>query len=207
MTGFDFVFALFSLLLGLAISEVLGGFSRVVKLHARARAGLGKDVRVGWLVPLLALWVLLQLLSGWMSAYSVRDTLPLTYVTLVVVTAVVGSYYVLATLVWPDDPSAWPDFDLYYDRHNRVVVIGTFVLQIGIAVLISPYRTVTATTRDLSQTSAGTIALCLGLAMLAANLMLIFVRRRWLNVVLLVAVSSLNIAAAIWVSATGLGVA
>ena len=57
MTGFDFVFALFSLVLGLAVAEVLGGLATVMKLHARARAGKAQDVRIGWLTPLLAILI------------------------------------------------------------------------------------------------------------------------------------------------------
>ena len=51
MSGFDLVFALFGLVLGLAITEVLGGFSRVMKMRG--------TVHVGWLVPLLGLLVLI----------------------------------------------------------------------------------------------------------------------------------------------------
>ncbi len=58
MSGFDLVFAAFGLLLGLAISEVLGGFSRALKLKRGA-----KPVRIGWLTPLLGLFVLLDLTS------------------------------------------------------------------------------------------------------------------------------------------------
>jgi hypothetical protein len=44
MSPFELVFAVFGLLLGLAIAEVLGGFSRAVKLKRGTR-----PVRVGWL--------------------------------------------------------------------------------------------------------------------------------------------------------------
>ncbi len=44
MSPFELVFAVFGLLLGLAIAEVLGGFSRAVKLKRGAH-----PVSVGWL--------------------------------------------------------------------------------------------------------------------------------------------------------------
>jgi hypothetical protein len=119
MSPFELVFALFGLLLGLAIAEVLGGFSRAFKLRRSARA-----VRVGWLTPLLGLFVILDLTSFWETAYIARDQLSANYPTLVAVLAIVGIYYLAASQIFPDDPEEWPDFDAYYDRNNRIVLGG-----------------------------------------------------------------------------------
>ena len=56
MDGFNFLFEAFVLLMGLAMAEVLRGFSRVLKLRARRKAKIVPDaetIRIGWLVPLL----------------------------------------------------------------------------------------------------------------------------------------------------------
>lgn len=127
MSGFDLVFALFGLVLGLAVTEVLAGFSRVLKMRGKAH--------VGWLVPLLGLLVLLDLTSFWMQAFALRDYMPANLLTLFVVLAIVGSYYLVATLIFPDNPDAWPDFDLYYDRFNRRILGG--MLAINIASLVA----------------------------------------------------------------------
>lgn len=119
MTAFDLVFALFGLLLGLAVAEVLGGFARVLKLKRAA-----KPVRVGWLTPLLGLFVILDLTSFWGTAYNLRNQMDATYLTLAVVLAIVGVYYMAASLIFPDAPEEWPDFDLWYDRQNRMVIGG-----------------------------------------------------------------------------------
>ncbi|MES2043704.1 MAG: hypothetical protein V4475_07490 [Pseudomonadota bacterium] len=52
MSQFELVFAVYGLLLGLAIAEVLGGFSRALKLKRGTKA-----VRIGWLTPLLGVLV------------------------------------------------------------------------------------------------------------------------------------------------------
>ena len=127
MSGFDLVFALFGLVLGLAVTEVLAGFSRVLKMRGKAH--------IGWLVPLLGLLVLLDLTSFWMQAFALREYMPANLLTLFVVLAIVGSYYLVATLIFPDDPEAWPDFDLYYDRFNRRILGG--MLGINIASLVA----------------------------------------------------------------------
>ncbi len=127
MSGFDLVFALFGLVLGLAITEVLAGFSRVLKMR--------RDVHVGWLVPLLGLVVLLDLTTFWSNAAEVRDVIPGNLLALMIVMAIVGAYYLVATLIFPTDPDAWPDFDLYYDRYNRWIIGG--MLAINVATLIA----------------------------------------------------------------------
>ena len=50
ITQFEFLFALFGLLLGLSLTAVLGGLARTIEARLRPRAAM----RVGWLTPLLA---------------------------------------------------------------------------------------------------------------------------------------------------------
>ena len=111
MSAFDLVFTMFGLVLGLAVTEVLAGFGRVLKMRTRAR--------VGWLTPLLGTLLLIDLSRFWTSAFAQRENVHANLLTLLVVLAFVGSYYLIATLVFPDDPAEWPDFDAYYDRHKR----------------------------------------------------------------------------------------
>src|SRR5688500_18814463 len=124
MTGFDFAFALFSLVLGLALAENIGGFARAMRLAARARAGKAHGVRIGFLTPLLAVLVTMSQLSLWHQGYAVRNGLPFSYLTLLAIVAVVGTYYLFSSLVWPHDPQEWPDFDEHYDQHNRLILSG-----------------------------------------------------------------------------------
>ncbi|MBO9499967.1 MAG: hypothetical protein J7483_10975 [Novosphingobium sp.] len=134
MSDFDLLFALLSLLLGLSIAELLAGFARVLRLQARQRAAAKgalrideaddapPPVRIGWLVPLLGAYVLLDQLSFFTAAFAFRDGLSANLFTLTAITVVVGGYYLVATLVFPDDPGDWPDFDRYYDEHNRLIL-------------------------------------------------------------------------------------
>lgn len=149
MSAFDILFALLSLLLGLSIAELLSGFSRVLRLKARQRAAakgalrLEADgmqtssaaVRVGWLVPLLGAYILLDQLSFFTAAWSLRDTVPMHLLSLLSITAVVGGYYLVATLVFPEEPDAWPDFDRYYEEHFRLVLGFALFAQLAQLVL------------------------------------------------------------------------
>lgn len=187
MSPFELVFAVYGLLLGLAISEVLGGFSRALKLKRGTAA-----VRIGWLTPLLGMLVMLDLSSFWLLAWDARDQIDATYLTLIGVLAMVGVYYLAATLIFPDEPEEWPDFDLWYDKQKRLVVGGLLLANIaswfGVAVLEARHPAPAAAAVTIpSDPLLDTIYMVSGVAILALFAALLFVRgRRW-NLALLVA--------------------
>ena len=183
MSAFDLVFALFSLLLGLAIAEVLGGFSRALKLKRGAKA-----VRIGWLTPLLGLVVILDLTSFWIVAFDMREHFEVEYLTLIAVLAIVGTYYLAASLIFPDDPEEWPDFDAHYDRQNRLVILGLLAANVGSwigAMALLPAAT--AAEEAMALTPDETVDALAGLAILALLIALIFVKGRRANVAMLAA--------------------
>ena len=87
MSPFELVFAVYGLLLGLAVAEVLGGFSRTLKLKRGT-----KPIKVGWLTPLLGILVILDLTSFWLIAWETRDQIAANYLTLIGVLSIVGIY-------------------------------------------------------------------------------------------------------------------
>lgn len=190
MNGFDIVFALFGLVLGLAITEVLAGFSRVIKMR--------RHVRVGWLVPLLGFVVLLDLTSFWSQASDMRNIIPGNLLTMMIVLALVGAYYLIATLIFPDDPEKWPDFDAYYDLVNRKVLGGMLSINIvsliasGMAFALAPEVKGAAPDEDIGLWS--TVFELAPIALIAALLLI----KNWrANLVLLVAMAVDFIAIAI----------
>lgn len=117
MSAFEFVFSLFGLLLGLSLAEVLHGFVKVVRARER--------VTIGWQAPLLGLFLMLQLASFWIVAWSAQDVIPPSYASLVFGLVVTGAYYLAAALVFPDRPEEWPEgLDDYYAKHKRPVIAG-----------------------------------------------------------------------------------
>ena len=187
MSAFDLVFAVFGLLLGLAIAEVLGGFARVLKLKRSA-----KPVRVGWLTPLLGLFVMLDLTSFWGTAYVMRDQMDASYLTLVVVLAIVGAYHLIASVIFPDEPEQWPDFDEWYDKQNRLVIGGLLALNIVVTIghgILDGLRPVP----EAPDGPAGAVGLLLyvggALSLFALLVALLFVHNRRWNVAMLVALN------------------
>ena len=125
MTPFEFIFSLFALVLGLAMTEVLGGFVRVLKARS-VRADEDLPIRIGWQTPLLGLVVTLDLISFWLGAWEDRDAIPIDFAPLVYSALIAGIYYAAASLVFPDDPRKWPDLDDWFERHKAQVALGIF---------------------------------------------------------------------------------
>lgn len=192
MSPFELVFALFGLLLGLAIAEVLGGFARAYRIR-RSR----KAVRIGWLTPLLGLFVVLDLTSFWIVAYGARDQLSANYLTLIVVLGIVGIYYLAATLIFPEDPDEWPDFDDHYDRQNRAVLLGLLAANVASWIGLIALEIV-APAPETEITGADIVDGITGLGVLILLIALIVVKsRRWNVAILAILVSMLVVGAVI----------
>lgn len=124
MTSFEFAFSLFGLLLGLSLAEVLGGFARNLKRFGPRR--------LGWLAPMLSTFLLYDITTFWMTAWRVRDVVPIGMPALVTGLAITGLYYFAATMAWPDpqaeDPGGQPEagggFDPWVLRHKRQILLS-----------------------------------------------------------------------------------
>jgi hypothetical protein len=116
MDAFSFAFSLFVVVLGLALTEVLGGMRNAMQSR--------RKVRIGWLLPLLGLIVSLEIISFWTVAWEFRGFMPAHAPALICGFVVTGLYYLVAGLVFPDDPAEWPDYDEYYFDHRRLVAGG-----------------------------------------------------------------------------------
>jgi hypothetical protein len=131
MTVFEFVFALYSLLFGLALAEVFGGFGNMLQERHK--------LKVGWLTPLLGLFVIIDLTTFWEIAWQLKGTIEqlprVPVLVLIPGVLVAGIYYLAARLVFPRNFAEWPDFDVYYFKHKRWVFGGILFCNI-IAIIV-----------------------------------------------------------------------
>ena len=189
MSPFELVFAAYGLLLGLAFAEVLGGFARTLKLKRAA-----KPVRVGWLTPLLGLVVMLDLTSFWGLAYDAREQIGANYPTLIGVLAMVGVYYLAASLIFPEVPEEWPDFDEWYDKQNRMVIGGLLAANVASwigGMVLDAVHPLPEVAEVAGNEGVTLVYLFSGLGVLALLLALLFVKGRRLNVAMLAALAGL----------------
>lgn len=124
MTGFEFIFSLFGLLLGLCVAEVLGGLGRALEHR--------EDVLIGWLTPMLGAFVLLDLTTYWYAVWMERANVPITPLTLILGTALAAAYYLASYLIFPDEIERYPDLDVHFMHVRRIVlgiVLVTFAIQ------------------------------------------------------------------------------
>jgi hypothetical protein len=131
MTVFEYVFSLYSLLFGLALAQVFGGFGNALQERHK--------IHIGWLTPLLGLFVIVDLTSFWEIGWELRGMSGRPYfLYLLAGVFLAGIYYLAARLVFPRNFVEWPDFDVYYFRHKQWVFGGILVCNvIAAAVLLA----------------------------------------------------------------------
>lgn len=121
MSDFEFVFVLYSLLLGLSMVELLGGLGRALEARFAAQATRG-SFALGWLTPLLAVFVMLDLLSFWQAAWTVRGDIAVSGATLMAVALFASLYFLAARMVFPSQPESFSNLDTHYFRVRRIVM-------------------------------------------------------------------------------------
>jgi len=161
MSDFEFIFALFGLLLGLSLAEVLTGFARAVEWRLRP----GSNVQIGWLTPLLGVFVLLDLLSFWQAAWLSRDLIAVSRHSLLAVMVFAGSYYLAASLVFPRGSDEGPDFDEHFFRVRRIVIGVMLAL---LLCQLAWYASVPAMAVRIASPLALTLTIILAVLMIAA---------------------------------------
>lgn len=92
---------------------------RLGKLASTVKAR--PQIRTGWLTPLLALFVLLDVTGFWSIVWDARDAIPASYGVLVIALAITGLYYFAASLIFPSNLDAEVDLDLWYFDHKSTV--------------------------------------------------------------------------------------
>ena len=131
MDAFNFAFSLFAIILGLSLVEVLTGFARALKRR--------RVVHLGWLTPLLALFVMLDLTNFWEAGWSARRFLNPQYGILLIGLVVSGLYYLAASLIFPSEFGDRADFDDHYRQHGwqvmGAVIICDLIEMAPIAIL------------------------------------------------------------------------
>ncbi len=97
MSVFEYVFSLYSLLLGLALAHLLSGLAKVVEARGK--------VRLGWPTALLALVMMSSLTIFWEIAWRARDAVPDNSAALFASLIICSLLYFGAVLVLPSDTS------------------------------------------------------------------------------------------------------
>lgn len=114
MSAFEFSFTFYGLVLGLAVVELVAGIGRLV--HE------GHRIRVGWLTPMLATFLALDVATFWSQAWSTHQNAPFSLALLILGVTSAGLFYIAATLVFPREIEEGEDLTAHYWRHRRLVL-------------------------------------------------------------------------------------
>jgi hypothetical protein len=160
VSAFEFFFSFYGLLLGLSVAVIATGVATAIQ-HRR-------KIRIGYLTPMLALFVGLDIVSFWDSAWTNFRHLPFSYGLLVGGLAIALVYFIAASLVFPHDLEDGQSLDDHFWANKQVVLLLTgaanllMVLAIGAANIGRPDGSV------VLATYAVTMALYLALVVPAA---------------------------------------
>jgi hypothetical protein len=133
MGAFEFFLPFQGVLLALAVAELLRGLAAA--LGARDRP------RLGWLTPLLALFLLLDVASFSIWAWAFRATTVVGWPASLSLLAVTGAYFLAAALVFPRRPGEWETLDAWYWARKRLVVAAVMLanaIVLAVTLLRSP---------------------------------------------------------------------
>lgn len=119
MSAFEFFFSFYGLLLGLSVAVIATGLATAIQHR--------KKIRIGWLTPLLALFVGLDVASFWDSAWLNFRHLPFSYGMLVAGLAIALVYFIAASLVFPHDLDDGQSLDDHFAANKKVVLLLTIV--------------------------------------------------------------------------------
>lgn len=142
MSGFEFFFTFYGLVMGLAVAELLGGLSRTI--HAR--------VRIGLLPLLLAVFVVMDAATFWNQAWTIFRHAPFNYAMLILGLVIAGTFYIAATLVFPREPAEGPGLDDHFWRHRRTVLLCLLSANLLVAIV---FIAVAGSTGDLARMGLG----------------------------------------------------
>lgn len=111
---FSLFFAFYSLILGLAVTEILKGFGDFVRSHSLHK--------LGWQTTLLAAFAFCAITATWIDAFTALRAVNLNVESLGAPILTSTAYYLAAVLVFPSRSADLEHLDEYYLRHKRLVI-------------------------------------------------------------------------------------
>jgi hypothetical protein len=122
MSVFEYVFSLYSLLLGLALAHLLSGLAKIAEARPK--------IRLGWPTALLALVMMSSLTIFWEIAWRARDAVPDNSAALFASLIICGLLYFGAVLVLPSDAAARKDLDAHFFAEKGKVLTCLFLANV-----------------------------------------------------------------------------
>ena len=122
MDKFSFFFAFYGLILGLAVTELLSGFARLIQARALKHVGLQ--------TALLALFTFVVICATWLSAWDTLRAISLDFGGLWAPILLATFYYLAAALVFPRENKELTQLNEYYTERKKFIVGSLLVAEL-----------------------------------------------------------------------------
>jgi hypothetical protein len=112
MDAFSYLSVLLSIVLGLALTQVLQGYRSILLAKRRIRHSATVLIWSGLLIAIVA--------EAWWASFSLRDRAHWDFLSFVIILAQMGLIYMGAAVVFPDVPQEGGiDLAEHWDRHRK----------------------------------------------------------------------------------------
>jgi len=177
MSAFEYISVLASIIIGLALVDILVSLNRLIRA--------GRSVRWHWAAPAAALLVVLTIIQIWWSIYRPQDA-PMTIGQFLPLLVQLVLLFLLAAAAFPDEvPAGGLDLRLYYDR-NGPYFWSLFSAALAWLLVVDAIELLVKGESVLLLVDARLV----DLAVLGVFVSLIFVRRLWWHSIALVLLGS-----------------
>jgi hypothetical protein len=126
MDRFSFFFAFYGLILGLAVTELLGGFAGMVRAHAVKKLEAQ--------TALLALLTFVMIVATWVDAWNMLQGVTLNFDDLWPPVLLATFYYLAAAVIFPREREQYAHLHLYFAARKTFVVAMLFAAEMVEAV-------------------------------------------------------------------------
>lgn len=123
MGAFEYYFSFFTLIIGLAVAAVARGFGTMWQSR--------RSAPVGYLTPLLAAFLLLDLSRFWLGLWTRQEIATMGPIALASVLCVALPYVFVTTIMFPSDPADWTSLDEYYASCSRTLFLALLFAKVS----------------------------------------------------------------------------
>ena len=117
MSGFEYIFTFYGLLLGLAVANATGNLAEMWRSHAVVKVGLAP--------PLLCLFILLAAAQQWVSFWGARETLTMSPASLLMSIGMALPYIFVSHGMTPAREGSASFEDFYLDHRKTLMGVLT----------------------------------------------------------------------------------
>jgi len=175
MDRFDYFIVFYSILLGLAVAELLGGYANLLRERNRPTLGL--------LTPLLSLIIFIQIMAAFIDAWTKLRGVQINLPGLALPTLIGIAFFVAAAMAVPRQSADWDSLDEYFFDRRKWLVGLLIAVAVFVMLYEAPHLWIAFQRRLTGNLTEYFVA---NGTLIGAYVVLLRARRHWLCIVALI---------------------